>query len=178
MPVSRVVNVLRGLLAGAGLAVVGSLAPATGLPEYQLKAAFLYNFANFTEWPAAVGATIQLCVYGPDPFGSFLDDMDGAKLGGRKLAVRRTNQFDALATCNLVFVATPALSSLPRIVEAAKGKPLLTIVEGGEQPWRGAAITLTLDSSRVAFEVNMTAVRDANLTLSSKLLRLARDVRQ
>lgn len=174
----RVVNVLRGLLAGAGLAVIASLAPATSLPEYQLKAAFLYNFANFTEWPASVGATIQLCVYGPDPFGAFLDDMDGAKLGSRKIAVRRTNQFDALAGCNLVFVATPALASLPRIVEAAKGKPLLTVVEGGEQPGRGAAITLTLDSSRVAFEVNMAAVRDANLTLSSKLLRLARDVRQ
>jgi hypothetical protein len=177
VPVRGFVKVLRGLLAGAGLTVIAGLAPASGLPEYQMKAAFLYNFANFTEWPASVGATVQLCVYGPDPFGPFLDDMEGARLGSRKLAVRRTNQFDALASCNLVFVATPALASLPRIVETAKGKPMLTVVEGADLSWRGAAITLTLDSARIAFEVNMAAVRDANLTLSSKLLRLAREVR-
>ena len=174
---AAVVNVLRGLLAGASLTVAAGLAPAAGLPEYQLKAAFLYNFANFTEWPASVGSTIQLCVYGPDPFGPYLDDMEGAKLGQRKIAVHRTNQFDALAHCNLVFVAAPAMASLPRIVEAAKGKPLLTIVDSAELPWRGAAITMTLDSARVTFEVNMAAVRDARLTLSSKILRLARDVR-
>ena len=169
---------LRGWVAGASLAVVAGLAPASGLPEYQLKAAFLYNFANFTEWPASVGATVQLCVYGPDPFGTFLDDLEGAKLGSRKIGVRRTNQFDALAGCNLVFVAGPAVASLPRIVEAARGKPLLTVVEGPELRRRGAAITLTVESERVAFEVDMPAVREANLTLSSKILRLARDVRQ
>ena len=70
------------------------------------------------------------------------------------------------------------MASLPRIVEAAKGKPLLTVVEGGELRRRGAAITLTLESERVAFEVDMAAVREADLTLSSKILRLARDVRQ
>lgn len=174
----RAVKLLCGLLAGAGLTAVANLAPASGLPEYQLKAAFLYNFANFTEWPVSVGRTVQLCVFGADPFGSFLDDLDGARLGSRKIAVRRTSQFDALAGCNLVFVATPAIASLPRILETAKGKPLLTIVENADPAWRGAAITLTLESSRVAFEVNMAAVREANLALSSKLLRLAREVRQ
>jgi hypothetical protein len=171
-------RVWREWLAGVCLTLVAGQAPAAGLPEYQLKAAFLYNFANFTEWPDSVGATVQLCVYGPDPFGTFLDDLEGAKLGSRKLGVRRTNQFDALGGCNLVFVAGPAMASLQRIVEAAKGKPLLTVVEGTELRRRGAAITLTVESDRVAFEVDMAAVREAHLTLSSKILRLARDVRQ
>ncbi|HZF80765.1 MAG TPA: YfiR family protein, partial [Rubrivivax sp.] len=92
--------------------------------------------------------------------------------------VRRINQFDALAGCNLVFVAGPAMASLSRIVAAAKGKPMLTVVEGAELRWRGAAITLMVESERIAFEVDMAAVREANLTLSSKILRLAREVRQ
>ena len=170
-------KLLLGLLAGASLTLLVRAAAATALPEHQLKAAFLYNFANFTEWPASVGPTIQLCVYGPDPFGRFLDDLEGARVGGRKLAVLRTNQFEVLSGCNLVFVATPAMAGLPRIVESARGKPLLTVVETADATARSAALRLVLEDARVGFEVNMVAVREADLTLSSKILRLARDVR-
>ncbi|MGA2191747.1 MAG: YfiR family protein, partial [Steroidobacteraceae bacterium] len=83
------------LLALAGSAVAPR-ARADELPEYRLKAAFLYNFALFTDWSASVGPTLNLCLYGRNPFGAELDGLEGKAVGERHLAVHRLPDLEAL----------------------------------------------------------------------------------
>lgn len=170
-------SLARALLA---LAALGAAACARGqeLPEYRLKAAFLYNFASFTEWPAGTGDTLNLCVYGSDPFGTELDALEGKKVGTRVLAVLRKAQPEALRGCQVVFVPGAAIGQLPRLLEVLRGLPVLTVADTPGAAQRGAALNMILTHGRISFEANLLAARDARLVLSSRLLRLASEVVQ
>ena len=148
------------------------------MPEYRLKAAFLYNFVAFTEWPADMGSTVNLCVYGPDPFGAEIDPLTGKTVGSRKIEVHRRTSFAELKDCQLVFVAAPAISQMPRVLEAVRGLPVLMVADSTGAVRQGAVLNMTMVQGRVTFEVNLVAARSARLTLSSKLLRLATEVIQ
>jgi hypothetical protein len=164
--------ILLGLLAGP----LGSQAQET--PEYRLKAAFLYNFALFTEWPAEVGGTLTLCVVGPDPFGDELKGLEGKAVGARSLAVQRRGAGQPVTGCQLVFVAAPAISGLPRLLDQIKGQPVLVMADSTGALQQGATLNMALASNRVTFEANLRAARAAGLALSSRLLRLATEVIQ
>jgi hypothetical protein len=151
---------------------------ADGPPEYRLKAAFVYNFALFTEWPAEVGATLHLCITGTDPFGPEIDALQGKAVGGRSLAVHRKDAGESLAGCQIVFVAASAIGSLPRVLDSLRGRPVLTVADSPGAARRGAALNLAADQDRVSFEANLQAARSAGLLLSTKLLRLATEVIQ
>lgn len=146
--------------------------------EYQIKAAFLYNFASFTEWPAGLGNTLNLCVYGTDPFGENLDKLQGKNVAGRSLAVRRTASVEGLGNCQIVFISQPAIGNLPRVLDSLRGKPVLTVADTPGAAREGVAINMILEQNKVAFEANLGAARGQGLDLSSKLLRLAREVYQ
>lgn len=158
------------LLAGA--------AQAQATPEYRAKAGFLYNFIAFTEWPVRVGSPLPLCVYGASPFGEELAALEGKSVGGRTLTVRNPVGLEQLKACRVVFVADSAIDSLPRILEALRGEPVLTVADSRGALDAGAGINMLLRQNKIAFEVNLTAVRRAELNLSSKLLKLASEVRQ
>jgi YfiR/HmsC-like len=163
-------------------AALGASAPvaraADDLPEYRLKAAFLYNFALFTEWPAEVGVTLHLCVVGSDPFGAELDGLQGKAVGARSLAVQRKTGIDALKACQIVFVPPAASSQLPRVLEALEGLPVLTVADSPGAARQGVALNMAVVQNKVSFEANLRAARAAHLNLSSKLLRLATEVIQ
>jgi YfiR/HmsC-like len=163
-----------------GLALIG-FAPAArsdDLPEYRLKAAFLYNFALFTEWPADVGSTLNLCVYGRDPFGEELDTLQGKVVGDRHLAVRRITSIEALSACQIVFIAGPSGDAISRVLSALRGATVLVIADVPGAAKQGVALNMSVVQNKIAFEANLTAARAANVKLSSKLLSLATEVIQ
>ena len=166
---------------GIGMANLLGFAPlarADDLPEYRLKAAFLYNFALFTEWPAEVGSTLNLCIHGSDPFGKELDALAGKAVGARSLAVQRKGSSEPLKACHIVFIAAPAIASLPRVLDELRDTPALTVADTPGAARQGVALNMAVVQNRIAFEANLQAARAAHLNLSSKLLRLATEVHQ
>jgi YfiR/HmsC-like len=151
-------------------------ARATELSEYQLKAAFLYNFAVFTEWPADVGTPLNLCILGPDPFGDEINDLQGKAVGNRTLAVLRKTTSQSLNGCHIVFITAQAIRSLPRVLDETRERAVLTVAESTGAARQGAVLNMAVAQNRVTFEASQAAARASRLTLSSKLLRLATEV--
>jgi hypothetical protein len=171
---------MRQLIPGCLLGLLCCVSPALAdnVDEYRLKAAFIYNFASFTEWPAGLGNTLNLCIYGPDPFGQNLDTLQGRSVAGRNLAVRRTNSVDALANCQIVFITRPLISNLPRVFDNLNGKPVLTVADSPGAARLGVILNMDTEQNRIQFEANLGSARGSGLLLSSKLLRLAKEIFQ
>lgn len=167
---------LRILVCLLGLLFCAPPLWADNLAEYRLKAAFLYNFISFTEWPAGLGSPLNLCVYGPDPFGENLDKLQGRSVAGRSLAVQRTNSIDGLENCQIVFITNPVIANLRRVTDKLKGKPVLTIADSPKAMSNGVAINMGTEQQKVIFDANPGAARDNGLVLSSKLLSLAKEI--
>jgi hypothetical protein len=161
-----------------GLLFCLSPAWADNSDEYRLKLAFLYNFVSFTEWPATVGNTLNVCVYGQDSFGDDLDKLQGRSVAGHTLTVRRTISLEALANCQVVFIARPAINNLPRVLDSLRGKPVLTVADSPGANRQGVMLNMGMAQNRIQFEANLAGARDNGLVLSSKLLRLATEVQQ
>lgn len=169
---------VRALVGALALFCCGSQAVADTLAEYRVKAAFLVNFAGFTEWPAAVGSTLNLCVYGPDPFGADLDKFQGKGIGGRSLVVTRVDSVDELGACQAVFISRGVIGNLPRVLDSLSGKPVLTVADSPGAMHQGVVLNMGTKQRKVTFEANLAAARGNGLNLSSKLLSLASEVRQ
>lgn len=167
-----------GALCLAALFMGASGARANELPEYRLKAAFVYNFMLFTEWPAATGNTLNLCIQGKDPFGPEIDGLQGKQAATRSIAVLRRAAGESLKNCQVVFIAPSMMGSLPHILEGLKGQPTLTLADSPGAMHKGVALNMGVAQGKVTFEANLQAARGAGLSLSSKLLRLATEVLQ
>lgn len=141
--------------------------------EYRVKAAYLFNFARFVEWPAeAVSGPLTLCVAGRDVFGPVLaDTVKDESIGGRPLVARVI--LEPEPDCNVVFVPRGAAASA--YLRAASGRPVLTIGETPDFQRMGGIVTFVVQDGNVRFEINRTAAERAKLRISSRLLRLARD---
>ena len=163
-----------------GLALLAFAQAALGddLPEYRLKAAFLYNFALFTEWPADIGSTLNLCVYGRDPFGDEINALQGKPVGNRRVAVHRVTRAEDLTVCQVVFIADASGEGISRVLSTLRGATVLTVADAPGAAKRGVALNMTVVEDKITFEANLTAARAANVKLSSKLLSLATDVLQ
>lgn len=165
----------------SSLAILLMLAPAVRaneLPEYRLKAAFIYNFLVYAEWPAETGSTLNLCIHGKDPFGPEIDGLQGKVAAGRTIAVHRKAVGESLKNCQAVFIAPSLIDSLPRVLESLRGQPALTVADSPGTMHKGVALNMNVAQGRVTFEANLQAARGAGLGLSSKLLRLATEVQQ
>ena len=146
--------------------------------EYQIKAAFLYNFAKFVEWPAAKfrdeTSPMNLCVTGIDPFGITLDNtVSGKTIKGRSINVNRIDWEDNLKSCHILFVSSSERENLPKIVESLLGAGVLTTGDMDRFARRGGVISLTKKANKIRFEINLQAADRARIKLSSHLLRLA-----
>ena len=172
------VHALGTALLSTLLAVASPAAYAADaeLSEYQVKAAYLYNFITFTEWPAATAGELRLCVYGPDPFGAELDMLQGKSIDGRTLAVARVTSVELLDACQIVFLAREVISNLPRILDRLQGRTTLLIADSPGAVRAGVGINMLNEADRVSFEVNLDAVHAQGLNLSFRLLRLAEEV--
>lgn len=161
----------------AALAVVTVPARAAVEPsEYQLKAAVLYNFALFAEWPAEVGPQLKLCVHGRDPFGPEIDDLQGKPVGHRQISVERHPAAGTLADCQIVFISQSVASELESTVERLRSAPVLTVADSPDAARQGVMLNMAVTRGRISFSANLKAAQQAGLSLSSKLLRLATEV--
>lgn len=162
----------------AALLLCASAARADDLPEYRLKAAFVYNFLVYTEWPAGTGGPLNLCIVGTDPFGAEIDGLQGKAVAARTIAVQRKGAGESLKNCQAVFVARSAIDSLPRLLDSLRDQPVLTLADSPGAMRGGVALNMAVAQGKVSFEANLQAARSAGLSLSSKLLRLATEVQQ
>ena len=163
--------------AGVSLGTLPPAAAAEPAREYLIKAAFLYNFAKFTEWPAAAlpdESSVQVCVLGDDPFGPALESIDGKPIKGRALVVQRITAAEAARGCHVVFVSASEQERLTSVLQALDELPILTIADMPEFTRAGGIITLkTNQQQQVRFEINVAEAKRAGLRLSARLLNLA-----
>jgi len=165
---------------GALLALLSASAPAqtVATPEYALKAAFIYNFARFTNWGDRPDKSLTLCVLGRDPFGSALDTIDNKEVGPLHIVVKRLREADkAFSSCQIVFIADSEMDNFllqPEQVRLANGVMTIADKEGAAR--QGVIVELTTENQRVGFAFNQQSAGRARIEVSSKLLRLARKV--
>lgn len=170
------------LVFAAWLMAVAAPAPAPAqtpaAPEYTLKAAFIYNFARFTNWGDRPDKSLNLCVLGRDPFGSALDTIDNKEVGPLHIVVKRLREADkAIRECQIVFIADSEMDNFllqPERLRLASGVMTIADQEGAAR--RGIIVELTTGDQRVGFEFNQQSAGQAKVEVSSKLLRLARKV--
>ena len=170
------------LLAAGGWAAPGGGDDSSPVSEYRVKAAFLYNFAKFIEWPAEAfsggGAPIHLCLVGEDPFGPLLEQtIQGKTAQGREMRIKRLKEGEDIRACHILFVSFAEDKRLAQIMERLDGASVLTVGETRNFTRLGGVITLVLEDNKVRFEVNLQSAERARLKVSSKLLTLARVVR-
>lgn len=168
-------------LAAAALALQLSAAPALAqaVPENELKAAFVFNFAVFTAWPAealASGAALNLCAYAGNSLLPALGALHEKTINGHKVNVRLAGAGAGLRACQVLFLDSQDRERWGQVRQELAGASVLTVSDDHRISADGSAIALSLDNQRIAFDVDLTAVRQARLNLSSKLLRLARSV--
>lgn len=148
---------------------------AAATPEYELKAVFLFRFAEFVEWPpqafADAQAPLTICVLGDDPFGGYLDDtVRGEKVNDRPLLVRRLTDVDSASACHIVFISGSEHEQMRRDLAALKGRSILTVSDNDGFDRAGGMIGLALADNKIRLQVNPDAAKAADLKLSSKLL--------
>jgi hypothetical protein len=148
-----------------------------GPSEYQVKAAFLYNFVKFVDWPATPAeqeGPIELCVLGKDPFAGALERVvDGKTVNGRPLVIRRIGDIATVRTCHVLFVSASEAARVTEILKAARAGSVLTVSEIDRFSERGGIITFLMEGQRVRFRINPKMAAAAGLRISSKLLQLA-----
>jgi hypothetical protein len=146
--------------------------PAGDALEYQVKAAFLYNFLKFVEWPEkATDAPWVIGILGHDPFGTVLDEtVRGKMVNGRKVNLRRYDKPGDVKDCNILFIGRGDYERTGIPAQAG----MLTVGEAPGFLKAGGAINFYLDDNRVRFEIRPEAARAAGLHVSSQLLKLGR----
>jgi hypothetical protein len=179
-------------LALAAIACSAPLAPGPGAraavaqtlqaEEYAVKAAFLFNFARFTEWPAAAFASddapLVLCIVGTDPFGPALDAIEKKPVKGHPLRVDRKATEDGLSRCHVAFISRSRAGDLAEVLKPIETARVLTVSDIPDFARKGGMIGLLMEERKVRFEINVSAADRAGLKLSSQLLKLASIVKK
>lgn len=158
------------------LAVVTQAQSAT---EYQVKAAFLFNFAKFVEWPAdafpGVDAPLQICLLGQDPFGNEFEEVIGDKsVNGHRIEVIHPSGVPQARGCQIIFVSSSEKRKALEILRGLRGASVLTVGDTAGFAGMGGIINFVLDDGRVRFEINMKAAERAHLKVSARLLTVAK----
>lgn len=170
------------LLIGLGSSVAAQQAPGVAFTEYQLKAAFLYNFSLFVEWPQEAfvhdSTRFRIGVLGEDPFGTTLQRViAGKKVHGKRLEVRHYRRVEQVRDCHLLYISRTERKNQGRILAYLKNSSVLTIGESENFLKAGGMIQLFNKSRRVRFNINPEVAKEAGLQMSSRLLSLAENLR-
>ena len=147
--------------------------------EYQVKAAYLFNFAKFVEWPAGTFRTphspLVICVLGSNPFGSELEgSIAGKTVGGRRLEISHLPRGLDASTCQIVFITSSEKGGIREILQRLTGTNALTVGDTSGFTDDGGMINFVWDGGRVRFEANVDAAEHAHLRLSARLLTVAK----
>jgi hypothetical protein len=149
--------------------------------EYEIKAAYLYNFIRYIDWPAdtlpPAGGRITIGIVGDNPFGPAIDPLNGKQVKGCTLVVKQIIEAKDLEQCQIVFICASEKLRLPEIFGELKDSKALTVSEIDGFASHGGIINFVNDRNKVRFEINPDAARRTGLNVSSDLLKLARLVK-
>ena len=162
----------------AALSIAVHAEQRTTTAEDDIKAAFLFNFTQFIEWPAtATTDPFKVCVVADPAFGAAVDrTVLGESIGHRPIVRVTPATADAARDCQILFLGRQENDRLDRWMAAVKGQPVLIVAESRAAWDRGAHINFVVENNRVKFDVNRDGAARAGLSISSKLLRVARTV--
>jgi hypothetical protein len=151
---------------------------AASLDEYEIKALFLFHFAGFVEWPPTAFANerspLIIGIVGEDPFGHYLDAVVVAEMAqGRQLVIERFPRASDVTFCHVLFISRSVDNQLDAILARLEGQPVLTVGESENFARKGGVIRFLAINNKTRFRINVTAAKEANLVISSKLLRSA-----
>jgi len=152
-------------------------AQTTVVPEYRLKAVFLYNFTQFVEWPtnsfSSDNAPMVIGILGTDPFGSYLEEtVAGEKINGHPLLVQHFNTIGEVGACQILFINVADTKEREQIIATLKGRNILTVSDAPDFLHQGGMIRFFTKQDKIKLQVNLAVTKTANLVISSKLLRL------
>ena len=167
--------------AGLALALLPGLLHAQPAQESDLKAAFVYNFVQFTDWPAGTfgtSSTLNICLNAGSELQDAFQSLDGRVAKGQKIRVVTGKALDKQAAeCHVIYVESLDRPRWPAIRRALAGRGTLTISDDAQLAQSGVMIMLSVQHSKMVFDIDAGEARQARLTFSSKLLRLARTVK-
>jgi hypothetical protein len=160
---------------GLALAFISCTFAADQPTEYQVKAAYLFNFTKFVKWPQQPGAeTFNVCVLGTDPFGKALDStIEGEAIEGKKVVVQRIKTAKEATGCKVAFLSMSERKNDGTILRELLHSGILTVSDIPGFIGHGGMIGFVRAGDRIRFEVNLAAAESAQLTVSSELLKVA-----
>jgi YfiR/HmsC-like len=149
--------------------------------EYRVKAALLFRFAQFIEWPPEAfkdaNDPLNFCTYGDDPFQGALDEaVTGKKIGAHAIRVRHLRDLENAKGCQLLFVGAKESKRIPAILAAAHDSSIVTVGESDGFAQNGGVIGFLLEEKKIRFEINAGAAQRAGVKISSRLMLLAKNV--
>jgi hypothetical protein len=168
--------VLIGVAYIFGNGAQDALAQSLSSREYEIKAAYLYNFIKYVDWPS-YGDTITIGVLGGNPFGTALAPLNGKMVKGRRLLIKELDSLHDAQTCQIIFVSSSEKQRLQEIFENLKFARVLTVGETQGFADGGGMINFVEENNKVRFEINADAARRTGLNISSELLKLAKLVK-
>lgn len=168
------------LILSASLLAIGMVIPQKIDPsrEYQVKAVFLFNFTQFVEWPDTVfhepQAPLVIGILGEDPFGTYLDEtVLGEEINNHPLVIQRYRSIEEIKMCHILFISQTETDHLEDIFTSLEGRSILTVGEVADFTKQGGMIQFVTERKKIQLQINVEATRKVDLTISSKLLRLA-----
>jgi len=147
--------------------------------EYQVKAAFLYNFTRFINWPptafTAPDAPFVIGIVGNDPFGTYIEEIvAGEKVGDRKIIVQHYQDVKEIGNCQIIFIHLSESSKVKEILTALESHNILAVSDIDNFAKLGGQVRFFKESNKVKIQINMEAAKRSQLEISSKLLRIAK----
>jgi hypothetical protein len=160
------------------LTAFGAAAPSAPSPEYQVKAVFLFHFAQFVEWPASAFPTAKsplvIGILGDDPFGNYLDELvKDEAVSGHKITVARYLDAEAAQGCHILFVGRSESSRLGKIIPMLGHGAILTVSDADDFSARGGMVRFVTENGKIRLRINVEVAKSCGLSISSKILRAA-----
>jgi hypothetical protein len=183
MAALRAIKEFASVLAIVCVATISGTALGQKADEYQVKAAYLYNFAKFIDWPAQTfdspAQPIVFCVLGQTPLSQPLQDaLTGKIVDQRPLVFRQLSDSKQAGKCQVLFIGSPDKKQRRESLDEVKSHNVLTVGEVETFTNEGGIVRFLLDSGRVRLEFNLDAADEAKLRISSKLLSLGSTMRR
>ncbi|MFH2045360.1 MAG: YfiR family protein [Pseudomonadota bacterium] len=173
--------VILVLMISVSIAISGSYGSESSKMEPKLKAAFIYNFAKFVDWPAknSKGKSSQpfvIGVLGNDPITEKLLAIEGKLIKGRKMLVRTLSNVQDIKGCQVIFISASEKNNLTSILKALKNKDILTVSDMNNFVDNGGNIGFVRIDNKIRFDINLITAEKSHLKIRSDLLSLARRI--
>lgn len=178
---TSVLIILRFIIALC-LVTLPLIATPAPIPEYDMKAAYLYNLAMFTEWPessinnSATNNTVRLCILGNDSFGASLSSLSRSRNTGMKIQLSYLTDVKRADFCQILFIDKSEIKNTESVLKLLENKSILTVTDNEELFRMGLMVGIFLDKNRLVFDINYALASTAKIIISSKLLKMARSV--